>query len=211
MGCYPFGPGPADVALLARLGALARATGAPWLAAAEPRLAGWPTFATMPEPESWSAPDAPGWDELRRRPEAPWLGLVAPRLVLRLPYGPDEPCERLDFEELDAEPAHEHFLWGPPALAAALLLGESFTAESWGLRPGTRAEISGLPLPLLRDGAGEPYTMPCAETLLSERAAAKLLEGGIMPLASLKDRDTVRLVHFQSIARTPLRGRWAGG
>ncbi len=209
VGCYTFGPEPGDAALLGRLGALARAAGAPWLAAADARLAGWPSFATPPQPEDWSAPDAPEWQALRRRPEAHWLGLVAPRLILRLPYGKDEPCERLAFEELGADPAHEHFLWGNPALAAALLLGESFTEDSWGLRPGSRAEIGGLPLPLLRDAAGEAYTVPCAETLLSERAAARMLEAGVMPLASLKDRDAVRLVHFQSIAGTPLRGRWA--
>lgn len=207
-GCYTFGPDPRDSALLAQLGAVARAAGAPWVSAADASLAGWPSFAEMPEPEDWAAPAAPGWEELRRRPQARWLGLVAPRFVLRLPYGADEPCESFAFEELGPAPAHDHFLWGNPALAAALLLAESFSREGWGLRPGRVAEIEGLPLPLLREADGEVRALPCAETLLTERAAAKMIEGGIMPLASLKDRDTVRLVHFQSIARTPLQGRW---
>ncbi len=208
-GCYTFGPDAGDARLLGQLAAVARAAGAPWLSAAEPRLTGWTSFEETPEPESWRAPDAPGWEELRRRPEAAWLGLVAPRFILRLPYGAeDEPCESFAFEELSAVPVHEHFLWGNPALAAALLLAETFSLEGWGLRAGARAEIGGLPLPLLRQPDGEARVIPCAEALLPERSAAKMLEAGIMPLASLKERDAVRLVYFQSIARAPLPGRW---
>lgn len=210
-GCYTFGPEAGDARLLAQLAAVARAAGAPWLSAADPRLAGWASFEETPEPESWQAPDAPEWEALRRRPEAGWVGLVAPRFILRLPYGAeDEPCESFAFEELGAVPAHEHFLWGNPALAATLLLAETFSIEGWSMRAGVRAEIGGLPLPLLRDPDGEARVLPCAEALLPERSAGKMLEAGVMPLASLKDQDTVRLVHFQSIARTPLPGRWAG-
>ena len=51
---------------------------------------------------------------------------------------------------------------------------------------------------------------PCAEALLTERAAVRLLESGLMPLLSFKDRDTARLARFQSAADppTPLAGRW---
>jgi hypothetical protein len=41
--------------------------------------------------------------------------------------------------------------------------------------------------------------------LLTEDAAARLLEEGLIPLLSFKDRDRVRVMRFQSIA-DPLRG-----
>jgi type VI secretion system protein ImpC len=58
---------------------------------------------------------------------------------------------------------------------------------------------------------GESRIKPCAEALLTEKAAAAILDNGIMPLLSLKDRDVVRLLRFQSLAdpSAPLEGRWA--
>ena len=52
--------------------------------------------------------------------------------------------------------------------------------------------------------------MPCAEVVLSDRAAEIILDGGLMPVLSLRDQDVVRLARFQSIADplAPLAGRW---
>lgn len=77
------------------------------------------------------------------------------------------------------------------------------------MRPGSRRELTGLPYVLLRQN-GDVQTKPCAEVLLTERSSNRLLECGIMPLASLKDQDAALLVRFQSIAQpaTALWGRW---
>ena len=52
--------------------------------------------------------------------------------------------------------------------------------------------------------------MPCAEVLLTERAAEIVLERGLMPLLSFRDRDRIRLARFQSVREplTALAGRW---
>lgn len=210
VGCYTFGPAAADAALLSRLAAVARAAGAPWISAATAQLAGWASYETRPLPEEWASSQGREWQQLRSAPQAQWAGLVTPGFMLRLPYGAEgEPCDAFEFEELGSRPAHEDFLWGNPALAAALLLGESYTRSGWSLRPGERADIGGLPLYLLRRD-GESVAVPCGETLLSEGAAAKMIEAGLMPLATMKDSDAVRLVHFQSIAAggRALAGGW---
>ncbi len=73
----------------------------------------------------------------------------------------------------------------------------------------TFGEIDGLPLHVYQDVA-ESVTKPCAEALLTERAAEIILDQGLMPLLSLKDRDAIRLARFQSLAdpAKPLAGRW---
>ena len=55
---------------------------------------------------------------------------------------------------------------------------------------------------------GEACAVPCAEVLLSDRAAEIILDSGLMPLLSLPDRDVVRVGRFQSIAdpSAPWRG-----
>ena len=71
---------------------------------------------------------------MRAQPDAAWLGLALPRFLLRLPYGKKtDRCERFDFEELPDDPLHEHYLWGSPALACAVLLGVSFGRDGWNM------------------------------------------------------------------------------
>ena len=66
-----------------------------------------------------------------------------------------------------------------------------------------------LPLHIFKEH-GESHRKPCAETLLSQRAAEAILEKGAMPLLSFLNQDTVRLARFQAIADplTQLAGRW---
>jgi type VI secretion system protein ImpC len=212
IGHYTFGPRPEELRQLRRIGRLALVAGAPWIAAADARLIGCPTsFGEAPDPEQWNLPPGAEWEELRRSPEAAAIGLVLPRFLLRLPYGEEaEPCEHFEFEEMETPAVHEQYLWGNPALACALLLAQSFAAAGWSLRPGMHLDLGNLPLHLVREDA-EVRAQPCAEALMRERAALQILEAGVMPLASMKDRDAVRLVRFQSIAHplSALAGRWA--
>jgi len=195
---YSFNQSPGDLKLLARVGAIARAAGAPFLAATSPRMLENIT--------------AGAFRQIRRLPQAPWIGLALPRFLLRLPYGKETaPAEQFAFEECAAVPEHESYLWGNPAFACAYLLGEAFNRAGWDMQPGLVREIDGLPLHVYKQD-GEAKVKPCAEVLMTEQGAEALLENGIMPLASLRERDTIRLIRFQSIADppAPLAGRWRG-
>lgn len=210
VGAFTFGWDDADLLVLSRLGAMARAAGAPFLAGAAPRLAGAPTFDRSTDASEWSTRAIPAWDTLRASRDAAYIGLAAPRFLARLPYGADgEECDRFAFEELGAPYEHREFLWANAAFACALLLAQSFSAAGWRMRPGSRRELTGLPYVLQRSN-GDVQATPCAEVLLTERSSNRMLECGIMPLASLKDQDAALLVRFQSIAQpaTALAGRW---
>jgi type VI secretion system protein ImpC len=178
------------------------------LAAAHPRLVGCPSFGNAPDPDDWSDAELPGWDALRRSRDARYIGLAGPRFLLRLPYGKDgEPTELPSFEEFSGRDAHEEYLWGNSALLCALLYGEAFTVDGWTLRP--RLGVEGLPLHLVR-ADGDVTAKPCAEAVLSDRAADRMLDRGVMAVRSLKDGDAVRFARVQSIAEplAPLAGRW---
>ncbi len=213
---YAFDRTVEDVALLARLARVGREAGAPLLAEASPGVVGSAGFAQAPDPSDWmpGAPDDPSaqiWAALRELPEARWLGLAAPRFLLRLPYGEaTDPTETFAFEEMPEGAGHQDYLWGGPALVCLELLGQAFAESGWRLRPGSAQEVGGLPLHVYAD-RGEQRVKPCAEVALSERALDALLEAGVMPLVSVYGRDVVRLARFQSLASppAPLAGRWA--
>ena len=207
---YTFDAGSDDLQLLGRMAAVARHAGAPFLAAASPRVLGCESLGETPEPRSWQK-SADGWDALRRLPQASWLGLALPRFLLRLPYGKQtESTELFAFEEFHESPRHEEYLWGNPALACAYLLGEAFLESGGEMRPGEICEISGLPLHIYK-AHGESHLAPCGEALLGDHAAEAILDRGLMPFISMKGSDAIRLVRFQSLA-TPtadLSGRWS--
>ena len=77
------------------------------------------------------------------------------------------------------------------------------------MKPGTVRDVDNLPLHAYTLH-GESVLKPCAEILMTDKGADAILDAGIMPLATLKDTDTARLVRFQSLSEPPLglAGRW---
>ncbi len=203
VGDYTFGSGEEDAELLARIAKVSASAGAPFLAGAANEFIEAAVANRRDATEAWQA--------VRTMREASSVGLAVPRFLLRLPYGPDtEPVERFDFEEMPGPPAHDAFLWGNAAFACACLLGQSFRENEWDMSPGDAIELGGLPVhPFSEDG--EMKMMPCAGRWLTDGHADNLLAFGIMPLVSIRGRDAVRVVRFQSIAQpaAALAGRWS--
>ncbi len=213
-GNYTFDSSREDAELLGRLAKVAAAAGAPFITSASPDLLGCDSVTDLPDHRKWTkqaaAETVAAWTAVRGLAEARYLGLVLPRFLIRLPYGKEtESTELFDFEEIPDATAHDDYLWANPAFAAVLLLAQTFTEQGWELRPGTLADITGLPIHIYTR-EGESRTKPCAEVLMAQTAAEEMIEKGFMPLASLKDQPTVRLVRFQSLSDPPsaLAGRW---
>jgi len=213
-GLYSFGH--SDAALLGRMAKIASAANAPFIACADPCLVGCAALDGSPDPATWrNLPERETlavWDGLRHLEEARYLGLAMPRFLLRLPYGHDtDAAETFDFQEMEQAPVHQNYLWGNPSLACACLLAQAFSTQGWDMKPGDEHDVDGLPLHVY-ELHGSPALKPCAEVLLNDRAVDAILDAGIMPLATLKDTDTARLVRFQSLASplAPLAGRWNG-
>lgn len=210
---YEFDFSSKDAKLLERASLIASAAGAPFIAAAKSAVAGCESLFETPDPDEWrqslDAETETAWDTLKQLPSARYLGLALPRFLMRLPYGAEtRPTEEFDFEELpmDTPPEHESYLWANPTFAIAYLLATAFSESGWNLRPGDFQEIEGLPLHIYRQDGDS--LKPCAEVLLTVRAAKKIIDRGLMPLISMKDTDVLRLGLFQSLAGTRLAGRW---
>ncbi|MFZ5764393.1 MAG: type VI secretion system contractile sheath domain-containing protein [Thermodesulfobacteriota bacterium] len=214
IGLFSFAPTTEDITLLHSLGRLAAQAGTPFIAAAHDTFLGTARLSGAPHPSTWQQlPEeiAAAWQALRRSPEASWLGLVLPRLLLRLPYGEQtNPIDSFAFEECDGAPEHDDYLWGNPALACGLLLGVSFAEHGWMMRSAMQQELDSLPLHIYTH-SGETRTTPCAEVLLTEKTATRIMEMGFMPLLSFAGQDRVRLGRFQSVSSLSprLAGRWS--
>jgi predicted component of type VI protein secretion system len=75
------------------------------------------------------------------------------------------------------------------------------------MEPGDEREIGDLPAyTFTRDG--EPHMQPCAERELTESQIDSMIKGGLIPIASRRDRNAVVAIRFQSIADPPAPLAW---
>ncbi len=213
-GNYTFEKQNKDLELLGRMAKIAKAAGTCFIAAAGDRFLCENSLGETPDPDDWQPCPTQevetNWQALRHLPEAANLGLCLPRMLLRLPYGNDtEPIDAFRFEEMPVSPVHGNYLWGNPCFALMLLLAQTFSLQGSQMQPGSVLEINSLPLHVYME-EGQSYLNPCAEILLSHRAAEQIMEKGLMPLLSFLNQDMVRLGRFQSIADplSRLAGLW---
>lgn len=214
IGDYTFTTKPENLSLLAALGAIGSQAGGPFLAAADASILGCRSVVETPDPRQWKHEDneaEQAWESLRKSSVAPWIGLAHPRVLLRMPYGKDsDPVDYFEFEELSQSRKHESYLWGNPAFDCAMLIATAYQANGWAMEPGDYLDVEDLPAYTFEED-GESNLMACAEAFLTERAADAILERGLMPLISYRNRNAVRLMRFQSIAEplNALAGSWA--
>jgi type VI secretion system protein ImpC len=191
-----------DARCLARAGKIAEASGAPLLTGLQSAL--------IDAAISRDGLNDPVWRALRSMPHAASLGVAAPRILLRLPYGKaTEPIDAFAFEELESPEAHDELLWGNPAFGIARLIAEGFLESGWEFTPGDVDELTDLPHHTWR-ADGEAKMTPCAERWLTDVEGDRLLAAGIMPLLSIRGRNAVKAPRMQAIAdpAVPLRGPW---
>ena len=195
VGDFYFGIDDNDLPCLARLAQLAEATQTPFIAGAD-----LSRFADVSNAD---------WQRLRHSSSGGYIGLVWPRVLTRLPYGPNtRPIESFAFDELSGvERPSQRLLWGNAAYVCAVLLGQAFARDGWQLEPVDRSGLTGLPL-WVHESSGETEIHPCGEKLLSDTAAEQLVTLGLMPLVSVRDQDRVRFPWIVSLQGKKLKGPW---
>ena len=203
VGNFRFGPSEQDVNLLSALGTIASQAGGPFLAQADSALLGCDSLRDSLDPRNWRTLETAAgrrWQALRESPAARWLGLALPRLLLRLPYGPDtDEIEAFSFSEI-LEPRQQHgcFLWGNPAFGCAFLIARAFKDAGRTAGVGASLEIDDLPAFSYRDN-GESRLKPCAEALLPDGVADAMLAFGLIPVLSKRNSGTIRVLSMISL------------
>jgi type VI secretion system protein ImpC len=187
-----FSDTPESLRQLETLSENAKNMGTEVVAAAAPALAGLadrPDSALALDGSDVGAAESEAWQAVRASASATSVMLGFPRFMLRQPYGQQsDPIDAVDFEELEAAPDHESFLWASPAIALAVM----------SLQQTLRVED--LPMVVYDDGGGQAIK-PTSEVYLTDSAGEKLLQRGIIALMGRRGHTDIRILRFQSIAR----------
>jgi type VI secretion system protein ImpC len=210
IGDYEFGRNPQDLALLEKISNVAAAAHAPFLAAAEPGIMGLESFTDLPNPrdlaKKFETPDYAKWKSFRESEDSRYVGLTLPRVLIRLPYGPETvPIETFNFKEDVDGTDHSKYLWSNAAYAMATRLTDSFAKYGWcatirGVEGGGKVE--GLPTHTFKTDEGE-IAMKCpTEIAITDRREKELSDLGFMPLVHCKGTDYAAFFGAQSCQKS---------
>ncbi|HEX9749796.1 MAG TPA: type VI secretion system contractile sheath large subunit [candidate division Zixibacteria bacterium] len=192
---YDFGPGSQDIALLQYCASVSAMSHAPFIAAAGPQFFGedtWLKFPNLKDLKSiMEGPRYTKWRGFRESEDSRYVGLTAPRFLLRLPYNKkDNPVKSFDYNETVTD-NHESYLWGNTAFALATRLTDSFAKWRWCpniIGPKGGGSVENLPIHTF-ESMGEVQAKIPTEILITERREFELAEEGFMGLTMRKDSD----------------------
>ncbi len=204
-GLYTFEETPPHAELLARIGQVAAHVDAPFFAAISP------AFLDIAK-EDRHPLVAKAWDQLRALPEAAYLGLAAPRFLLRRPYGAkSEPCYDFEFEEFTPQEGLSGMLWANPVVLQAILLAASYKKDGKAMQLGSLMSLGDMPFHYVNDRFGDQVALPCTERNLTTDPAQHALARGYMPVLWMKGRDEIRLGSFRALSGDEIAGPWGDG
>ncbi len=203
IGLFNFELMPPHAELLGRIAQVAAASGAPFISGIGPDALKQPMHEQHPLIKE-------AWEALRGLQASNYLGLAAPRFLLRMPYGKKtDSIDAFAFEEFTRQGGLSGMLWGHPGVIPALLLAETFGQQGLKMKLGGVMGVRDMPYYVYFDADGDQTALPCTERMYSERQAVGVANYGVMPLLSLRGRPELRLGGFQSLAGPPIAGFWA--
>jgi type VI secretion system protein ImpC len=207
IGNFAFTPSTPDMKLLQYMSALGAMAHAPFISSVGPEFFGIDSFEELPNIKDiksiFESPKYTKWRSLRESEDARYLGLTAPRFLLRVPYDPIEnPVKTFNYEET-VNQSHEHYLWGNTAFAFATRLTDSFAKYRWCpniIGPQSGGAVEDLPVHVF-ESMGALETKIPTEVLITDRKEFELAEEGFIALTMRKGSDNAAFFSANSIQK----------
>lgn len=202
IGDYAFTNSRDDVGVVSSLAAICTATSCPFIGSAAPALLGLESFTDIEAVRDFSplyqSVEYIGWRSLRQSEDSGSIYLTLPRILARLPYGPEgQSVTAFQFQEFPpAEqttgPPHDELCWMNAAFALGVRLAAAysrsgFCTEIRGVEGGGRVES--LPHFVFDGDDGQRHLKGPTELQISDRRERELSHLGFVPLCHFKNTD----------------------
>jgi len=208
---YEFGRDPQDVTLLQNIAKVAAATHCPFIGSVGEKFFGLDSIHKLPNLPDLAAhfdtAEYTKWRSFRQSEDSRFVGLVAPRFLLRLPYGPESvPTKSFNYTEDVTGETHERYLWGNASCAFAANLARSFVNNGWCVQirgPQAGGLVENLPIHLYDAGGNKLVKIP-TEILIPDTREFEFAKLGFIPLSFYKNRDYACFFSANSIQEPKL-------
>jgi type VI secretion system ImpC/EvpB family protein len=192
---------------------VAAASFAPMLAGVHPSFFDLESFSDLERPldlsRTFEQLEYLKWRALRQTEDARFVGLTAPRVLMRLPYVDDgSRADEFRFKEDVEDPSRRQYLWGTAVYAFGAVLIRSFAESGWF------ASIRGAPRGI--DGGGIVTDLPVhsfstdkvgiapkvsTDVIVTDAQEKGLGELGFIPLCHCQDSEVSTFYGNQSIQK----------
>lgn len=207
IGDYQFTPSNLDMSLLQQLASVGAMAHAPFISSVGPEFFGIESYLELPNLKDlyavFEGPRYIKWRSLRESEDARYLGLTAPRFLVRTPYDPlDNPTKSFIYRE-SVETDHENYLWGNTAYLMASKITDSFAKYRWCpniIGPQSGGAVEDLPVHLY-ESFGQLQAKIPTEVLITDRREYELAEEGFIALTMRKGSDNAAFFSANSIQK----------
>lgn len=197
LGDFELGRHPQDILFLSKMSQVAAAAHAPFLCAANPMMYDMDSFLELMGPRDLSkifeSAEMIPWRAFRDSEDARYVALCLPRILLRLPYGPDTvPVDGVNFvEDVDGYD-HSRYLWGNAAYALGQRITNAFALYGWtaairGVEGG--GKVDGLPVHVFPTDEGDKMVKCPTEIAITDRREKEINDLGFISLCYCKGTD----------------------
>ncbi|MBK5142191.1 type VI secretion system contractile sheath large subunit [Budviciaceae bacterium BWR-B9] len=193
---FEFDRGPQDIALLRNISKVAAAAHMPFIASVGPAFFGKNNMEEVAAIKDianyFDRAEYTKWKSFRDTDDSRYVGLTLPRVLARLPYGPDTvPVRNFNYTEEVKGPDHDRYLWTNASFAFAANMVKSFVRNGWCVQvrgPQAGGLVDDLPIHLYDLGTGNQVKIP-TEVLIPETREFEFANLGFIPLSFYKNRD----------------------
>lgn len=193
---FEFDRSPQDMALLRSVSKVAASAHMPFIGSVGPAFFGKETMEEVAAIKDignyFDRAEYLKWKSFRETDDARYVGLTMPRVLARLPYGPDTmPVRAFNYTEGVKGPDHSRYLWTNAAFAFAANMVQSFVKNGWCVQvrgPQAGGLVEDLPIHLYDLGTGNQAKIP-TEVLIPETREFEFANLGFIPLSYYKNRD----------------------
>ncbi|MBV7477379.1 type VI secretion system contractile sheath large subunit [Pseudomonas sp. PDM31] len=193
---FEFDRSPQDIALLRNISKVAAAAHMPFIGSVGPAFFGKRSMEEVAAIKDignyFDRAEYLKWKAFRESDDARYIGLLMPRVLGRLPYGPDTvPVRSFNYIESVKGPDHDKYLWTNASYAFAANMVKSFIANGWCVQirgPQAGGAVTDLPIHLYDLGTGNQVKIP-SEVMIPETREFEFANLGFIPLSYYKNRD----------------------
>ncbi|WP_145500762.1 type VI secretion system contractile sheath large subunit [Yersinia similis] len=193
---YEFDRSPQDIALLRNISKVAAAAHMPFIGSVGPEFFGKENMEDVAAIKDianyFDRAEYIKWKAFRDSDDSRYIGLTMPRVLGRLPYGPDTvPVRSFNYVEQVKGPDHDRYLWTNASFAFAANMVKSFIKNGWCVQirgPQAGGAVTNLPIHLYDLGTGNQVKIP-SEVMIPETREFEFANLGFIPLSYYKNRD----------------------
>ncbi|TQI81199.1 type VI secretion system protein ImpC [Serratia fonticola] len=193
---YEFDAGAQDIALLRNISKVSASAHMPFIGSVGPAFFGKSSMEEVAAIKDignyFDRAEYIKWKSFRETDDARYIGLTMPRVLGRLPYGPDTvPVRSFNYVEEVKGPDHEKYLWTNASFAFAANMVKSFIKNGWCVQirgPQAGGAVTDLPIHLYDLGTGNQVKIP-SEVMIPETREFEFANLGFIPLSYYKNRD----------------------